>query len=400
MANIFELGCAWLAGGLSFYLPDTVGSGPGTLTTVDGRACIGFTASGQALHGTSNTPHTLGASEIRFFSFGIYITAGDLANLPDVVDTNAAYFMSLQSANPISLGIKAIDASTFNLILSGPVTAGTITLSVSTWYDIRVAMDNAANTINVWIDAASEFTDAARTVDSATPLCTLSALTGTGITNYFSSIVVSYGTDASADRPSRNPEGHYIGPNGDDASATYSNDPTAGNCSDGSGTYTNWDDWNSGEADDNTTVNACCGNVSGKEISNLTTAALTLSTVNGAMMSTWLAAREAKSCATWHILKDTIATTEAELACTNAAVSSYASRRTSWVDPPAGAWADYISSATFNHASASRLLGAGVRNVNTNSTADKESAMGVEIFLWTDDPPSTSNRRRRLAQVV
>ena len=386
MASTFVSGFANGAASEGFYRGDDVAPGTTTqgVSTVGARLALDGAYSSNI--DTVVNVATFGASQIAFYSFGFRVTG----TLPGAGVFDAA--ITLQGGTSVQFGIVGITGgTTFNMALgnlAGALSTGATVFAEDTWYDVRIAMDNAGNTVTVWVGATQEI--APYSIAVSTPIFGLSPPVAGG-TYYYSCGILAYG-DSLDDRPQIQPKGVFMYPAGDNDSTTFGNDNV--NCNDGAGTYTDWDDWATIEQDGGTTFVVECGGNNGKEISSLSTATVdTTLTIQGAITVTSSAASAiGKTVATYHVLKDIASTTEAEVAQSNLATTTYKIRKTRWTSPPAGAWTDYINGTTFNHASASKQLAFGVRSVSTNGANDDHSAAGVEIFMWNADPVSTRRR--------
>ena len=371
-----------------FYLDDGAGSGSAnTISTVVSRSAMTM-AVAASLHDTSVGSPAAGANDYWFACFGFQLSGTVTAG------TNNTFVLFNNASGSPKLKYKYATSSTFTIALNSAaeLAVTTTTYSTGAWVDIRIVGDIAGDKTSVWINGVQEFTGVAQTLDT-TAFLQLSA-SAASYTHYFSATAL-WSSSSLTDRPGTTIKAYAINPNGDDESATWGDDNV--NCGDGAGTYTKWDDWvGGGSTDSGTTINVCCGGTSAYEMSTFESVAIDTSlTMSGLMFGMWgIPQTVSKSITTYHTLKDSNSGTKSEIAINFVSSASYFAMRNVWTSPPAGAWTDYVSSGTFNHASATRLLRAGVRNVNTSTTNPNVSAIGLELFFVNEDPPSASARRR------
>lgn len=368
--------------------------------TVGGRAALSaadtVTANWNLAPG--NSGGALGATEFYMHSFGLRVSG----TLPSAGTVKGG--VQIHSSGNLYVGIVGVDATTFNLRLSSTTTGGvnygtgTTALTVDTWYDIRTLLDNAGNAVTVWIDDTLEIDEAAFAVEPNNAYFLLQGANSTGMTWHFSTGICMRSTEGETERPQRQPGALFLSPASDHDSTTFGNDDVA--CNDGAGTYTDWDDWASGNHDSTTTMVVECGGNNGIEISTLSTATIdTTLTVHGGCVATASKANASgKSVATYQVLEDITTNTRAEGLAHNLSGTNFQLNRTRFTSPPAGSWSDYVNGTTFNHASATKTLGAGIRSVDTNGANDDHTALCVELFMWNADPPEApepaATRRR------
>lgn len=164
--------------------------------------------------------------------------------------------------------------------------------------------------------------------------------------------------------------------NGDLVSNQYGSDT---DCTNASGTYTKWNDWESGNADDATTINCELGGSVGREISTMSNP--TVTNLNGIQI--WSRARAGgvgKTVAWWILIDDgafNIEVAQSNLGSTTWTNIGSAGFGRAPGEPPAlrVPWTQTILHAT----------GVGVRSPGTNSQNDEHTAIMVEWFGMGDD---------------
>lgn len=275
-----------------------------------------------------------------------------------------------------ALTMRAGGGGTTNLITSSD-------LAMDIWYKVRLLWDGT--TLEFWVDSVSQGTSATNP-NFATGDQGVAGIEAGFTINIAHNEYCTYST--ASDRPGFNPEIKYIDPNGNDKSDEYGSETSA---SDASGDSTKWNQWATTVADDATTMNVEQGGATGKEISTLATVALTAGrTIDGAIYTTRNRANVALKTVDWYAILRDAAAVEVEKQGDNLADTSFRGKHIPFDTPPSGAWTDYVSSNTFNHASATKNLRAGCRSPNTNGANDQHTALVVGIVTCDDDPPAAS----------
>ncbi len=185
-----------------------------------------------------------------------------------------------------------------------------------------------------------------------------------------------------SDRPDhQDMTGGSITLTGDKVSATYGSDS---DCEDTSGTYTKWNDWETGDADDATTHNCELGGASGKEISDMSDPSVT----NLIGIQVWLRSRAsivAKTVATTIVVRDTVGH-ERIVAQGNLGSDTFIT--TSWAAFGRGPNITGWTSAVLND------TGVGVQSPSSNTANDEHTALMVEWFGVANDPPGQPTQHR------
>ena len=190
------------------------------------------------------------------------------------------------------------------------------------------------------------------------------------------------------DRPDhQNMDGGILTLTGDKVSAQYADEADCGNT--GAGTYTNWNDWESGDADDATSYNCGKGVDAMREVSDMSDPATT--DLYGVSAFVRNAASGASKTVAWDIILEDAAGNIRSVAQTNLNSETFANRgrATFGRGPGIAGWTEAKLDET----------GVGTRTPNTNDADDFQTAIMAEWFGIGADPPA-ADRRRILAQVV
>lgn len=309
-----------------------------------------------------------------------------LAGAMSAGDDNKFFSTGMSGADPhLNLEMHQLsDTSHYVLRLTDGLTdrdlkgEGLKLLAVDTYYSIRIQMEATGNRVKVWIDGTLDMdVDFGRDPRITFELFWLYQTSLGGSQKVRVSNVVLSHSDTKGDRPGTNVTGGEAGakyPDGDMVTGTYG---PQSDCALTTGTWTLWDDWASGAADDATTFNCEQGGSTGKIISTFDN--VTVSNVIGIVVRARAAANDVKTVETHVVIRDTSAN---ELEIQNGNLGSAAWRTFDIggafpLAPLAGgtAWTQTLLDN----------IGAGVRSVDTNGANDHWTAIFIEAFGIDED---------------
>ncbi len=247
------------------------------------------------------------------------------------------------------------------------------------FHDIRVETDGT--TVTLEVNGAQEFaaTNGTEIQGSAIALFVSVNLQNGQTVNVHNIQICQSNT--GTDRP--DPDGMTGGIltlTGDKVSSEYGGNPA--DCAGGTGTYTNWNDWETGDADDGTTLNCELGGEAGREVSAMSDP--TTTDLYGVQVWSRAIASVAGKTVAWNIILEDTAGNIRSLAQDNLAADS-------WQNSGSGGFGNGPNITGWTEA-VLHDSGVGVRSPDTNEANDKHTAIMVEWFGIGAAPAVTAER--------